>query len=306
MLMRRVAQDRFPEPAVRSVDSRAAAPADGWGLLQDGAWRPVGLCLAELLALPLERAQEVLAEAGQAEPSPLGLGDSPGAAAFAAPLDEQEVWAAGVTYQRSREGRREESDGAAALYDHVYSADRPELFFKSVAARVVGPGQPVGIRADSSWDVPEPELALVLNSRGEIFGYTVGNDMSSRSIEGENPLYLPQAKMYTAACALGPGIVPVAAAGPGPFGITMRIERDGNTVYAGSTSTGSLVRSLPELSRWLFQAMDFPVGAILLTGTGLVPDRSFTLSEGDRITIEIDGIGVLDNPVALVGRKEIS
>ena len=216
-----------------------------------------------------------------------------------APVDEQEVWAAGVTYERSRDERMAESS-EASVYDRVYAAERPEVFFKSTAARVVGPGQPVGIRADSDWDVPEPELALVFTSSGELFGWTVGNDMSSRSIEGENPLYLPQAKVYEAACALGPAIVPVWAA-RAPFDIRLTIERGGAEAFAGSTSTAAITRTAEDLSDWLFAAMPFPSGVVLLTGTGVVPPESFTLAAGDVVRVTIDGLGTLENPVRVVG-----
>jgi 2-dehydro-3-deoxy-D-arabinonate dehydratase len=248
--------------------------------------------LADLLAMPLDTARAVCERAGEL---------LRGSAAPLPPVDVQEVWAAGVTYHRSREGRREES-GHAALYDHVYGSDRPEIFFKSAAARVVGDGQPVGIRADSGWDVPEAELALVVNSAGEVFGYTVGNDMSSRSIEGDNPLYLPQAKVYARACALGPAIVPVWVAGPGPFEVSVSVRRDGTECYAGTTSTARMARGFAELVDWLYRALEFPVGVVLLTGTGVVPDRGFTLRGGDLVVIDIAGIGRLRNPVTVVGR----
>jgi 2-dehydro-3-deoxy-D-arabinonate dehydratase len=269
----------------------------GWWVRQDGTYHALGPTLADLLALPLDQARAAIERAAteraaiEAAPAPTDL---------LAPIDLQEVWAAGVTYQRSREGRREES-GHADIYDLVYLAERPELFFKSTAARVVGDGEPVGIRADSGWDVPEAEVALVVNSAGEIFGYTVGNDMSSRSIEGDNPLYLPQAKVYTAACALGPAIVPVWFAGAGPFEIQIRVERAGEVVYSGATSTAALARSFADLVSWLFRALDFPAGVILLTGTGVVPDATFTLRAGDLTVIDIAGIGTLRNPVRVVG-----
>ncbi|ACQ78578.1 fumarylacetoacetate (FAA) hydrolase [Beutenbergia cavernae DSM 12333] len=250
--------------------------------------------LAELLALPLTAARAAVEQAA-ASGAPV-----PDDGVTLAPVDRQEVWAAGVTYERSRDGRAEES-AHALMYDLVYEAPRPELFLKSTPERVVGPGDAVGIRADSGWDVPEPELGLVLSSSGEIFGYVVGNDMSSRSIEGENPLYLPQAKVYTAACALGPVIVPVWDAGEGPFDISLRIERDGGAAFEGTTSTAQLHRTLPDLASWLFRALDFPYGAVLLTGTGLVPEAGFTLAAGDVVEIAIDGVGRLTNPVAVVG-----
>jgi 2-dehydro-3-deoxy-D-arabinonate dehydratase len=267
----------------------------GWVVDRDGRRVALGATLADLLAQPLADARgryEAATEPMSAESPPL------------APVDAQEVWAAGVTYLRSREGRREESEqaGYVGLYDHVYTADRPEIFFKATAERVVGDGEPVGIRADSGWDVPEAELGLVVNAAGELFGYTVGNDMSSRSIEGENPLYLPQAKVYSRSCALGPAIVPVWEAGPGPFPVAVRVERGGVEAWAAETSTARLARTPEDLISWLTRALDFPAGVVLLTGTGLVPDRDFTLCGGDVVTIEVPGVGTLRNPVTVVGK----
>jgi 2-dehydro-3-deoxy-D-arabinonate dehydratase len=269
--------------------------ASTWAVLREDAWFRLDTSLGELLALPLARARAIV----DAASVPF---DDTGATPLA-PVDRQEVWAAGVTYRRSRDGRIEES-GAESLYDHVYRADRPELFFKAPAWRVVGAGEPVGIRADSGWDVPEAELGLVVNSGAELFGYVIGNDMSSRSIEGENALYLPQAKVYDRSCALGPWIVPAWEAPAPPFGVRLRITRGGETVFAGETSTGELVRSAESLIALLTQAMAFPEGAVLLTGTGIVPTSDFTLAEGDVVTIGIDGLGELENPVVVVGRKE--
>jgi 2-dehydro-3-deoxy-D-arabinonate dehydratase len=263
---------------------------DGWFLHRDGAFHPLEVSLADLLAMPLSRARD---SGMRTVPTEVPV------TAIRAPIDRQEVWAAGVTYQRSRVGRREES-GHAALYDAVFTSDRPELFFKAGPDRVVGDGAPVGIRADSGWDVPEPEVALVVNSAGEVFGYTIGNDVSSRAIEGENPLFLPQAKIYTGSCALGPAIVPAWEAG-GPFEIRVRVERDGATAYQAETSTESMARSFEDLVSWLYRALDFPHGAVLLTGTGVVPDRDFTLRGGDVVVIEVPAIGVLRNPVVVVG-----
>jgi 2-dehydro-3-deoxy-D-arabinonate dehydratase len=214
-----------------------------------------------------------------------------------APIDEQEVWAAGVTYRRSRDARMEEST-QQDVYDRVYDAARPELFFKATPQRVSNPHDPVMIRSDSDWDVPEPELALVINRHGEVVGYTVGNDMSSRSIEGENPLYLPQAKMYHGSASLGPVIVlSNEIDDPLRLRIELAIERDGEEVFRGDTSTDQLHRSLDELVSYLFRGNIFPNGAFLMTGTGIVPPDSFTLAEGDVVHITIDGIGTLTNPV---------
>jgi 2-dehydro-3-deoxy-D-arabinonate dehydratase len=215
-----------------------------------------------------------------------------------APIDRQEVWAAGVTYRRSQVARMEESKGAASFYDLVYAARRPELFFKATPHRVAGPGQAVRIRGDARWSVPEPELALVLNSRLELVGYTAGNDMSSRDIEGENPLYLPQAKLYSQSCALGPWIT-LAGAMPRreEIEIELVIERDGQEAFAGKTSVGQMARSFDDLIAWLGRDNTFPNGVFLLTGTGVVPPDDFTLAPGDVVAIAISGIGVLRNTV---------
>ena len=217
------------------------------------------------------------------------------------PVDQQEVWAAGVTYLRSKKARMEESDFSATAYDRVYEAERPEIFFKSMPEKVVAAGEAVGIRRDATWSVPEPELALVLNSRGVVAGYTIGNDMSSRDIEGENLLYLPQAKIYTRSCALGPwielGATEEQARG---WNISVSIIRKGESVFAGKTSVSQIKRRFEELAAFLFRSQEFPRGAVLLTGTGVVPPDSFTLAENDVIEIQVDGIGTLSNPVQKV------
>lgn len=217
---------------------------------------------------------------------------------FLAPIDRQEVWAAGVTYKRSQVARMEESETGASHYDRVYSADRPELFFKGSASRVSGQGQPVRVRYDSGWSVPEPEFTLVLNPGMKIVGYTIGNDMSARDIEGENPLYLPQAKVYRQCCALGPSIL--LAAEPLDLSSThiqLSISRGGNEIFSGETTLGSLNRSLEELADWLARENEFPHGAFLLTGTGIVPPDDFTLEHGDDVAITVTGIGTLRNSV---------
>jgi 2-dehydro-3-deoxy-D-arabinonate dehydratase len=220
---------------------------------------------------------------------------------FLAPVDEQEVWAVGVTYLRSKAARMEESDFSATAYDRVYDAPRPELFFKSQPQKVVGPIDPVGIRRDAKWNVPEPELTLVFNSRGTLVGYTIGNDMSSRDIEGENLLYLPQAKIYDRACALGPWIVVGATEGRArEWPIHIRITRGRREVFAGSTEIGRIKRSFSELRNYLFRSQTFPKGAMLLTGTGVVPDDTFTLRRGDKIAITVPAIGTLVNRVVVV------
>lgn len=217
-----------------------------------------------------------------------------------APIGSQEVWAAGVTYLRSREARMEESkdSGGATFYDKVYDAERPELFFKSHAHRVAAHGEAVYIRKDSSWNVPEPELTLFINSAGRIQGYTIGNDMSSRSIEGENPLYLPQAKVYERSAALGPGLFVPEQPIPSSTQIRMSITRDGKAVYHGEVAISQIKRSLTDLAAWLYRETDFNQGCFLMTGTCLVPPNDFTLKEKDEVDIRIDGIGLLTNRVA--------
>jgi 2-dehydro-3-deoxy-D-arabinonate dehydratase len=216
-----------------------------------------------------------------------------------APVESQEIWAAGVTYLRSRDARVEEALEPSP-YDRVYEAERPELFLKTPGWRAVGPDAEIGVRADSDWNVPEPELALVLDSDLQVVGYTIGNDVSSRAIEGENTLYLPQAKTYDGSCALGPAIVPASAIEP-PFEIRLTIDRDGETVFDDTTSTGQMARSFEFLASYLGRALLFPAGAMLLTGTGIVPDLPFTLEAGDDVRIAIGGLGVLRNPVDQVG-----
>jgi len=217
---------------------------------------------------------------------------------FLAPIDQQEVWAAGVTYKRSQVARMEESESGASHYDKVYSADRPELFLKATPSRVSGPGQPVRVRYDSDWSVPEPEFTLVMNPAGKIVGYTVGNDMSARDIEGENPLYLPQAKVYRQCAGLGPCIL--LADGPLDLPgtqIELIIKRGDNEVFKGTTDLGQLNRKLQDLAEWLYRESEFPNGAFMMTGTGIVPDDDFTLESGDSVSITIAGIGTLTNPV---------
>ena len=215
------------------------------------------------------------------------------------PIESQEVWAAGVTYYRSRDARMEEAEasGGGSFYDRVYSAQRPELFFKASPHRVAGHGQKVRIRRDSKWNVPEPELTLVVTSRGRIVGYTVGNDMSSRDIEGENPLYLPQAKVYDQSCALGPGILVREDPLSPETGIRLEILRDGRTVFEGSTSLAAMKRKPSELVEYLFRDNGFPRGCFLLTGTGIVPPTSFRLASRDEIRIVVDSVGTLVNTV---------
>lgn len=217
------------------------------------------------------------------------------------PVENQEVWSAGVTYLRSRDARVDESSDGDC-YIRVYDADRPEIFFKAAGWRVRGPEDAVGIRADSTWDVPEPELGVVVDCTGATVAYTVGNDLSSRSIEGENPLYIPQAKIFAGSCAIGPRLIPADPALL-PLRIAGRIIRDGAVVYEDATSTASLRRTLDELTGWLTAAIDFPVGAVLLTGTCIVPPDEFTLEAGDVVEVSISRIGTLRNVVERVGTR---
>lgn len=216
-----------------------------------------------------------------------------------APIVSQEVWAAGVTYYRSRSARMAEAKdaGGGDFYDRVYTAERPELFFKATASRVAGHGGKVRIRSDAKWSVPEPELTLVINPRGQIIGYTVGNDMSSRDIEGENPLYLPQAKVYDRSCALGPCVLVTSEPLPATTPIRIEIERSGKAAFSGATTLAELKRAPTQLVSYLFRENAFPAGALLMTGTGIVPPDDFTLLPGDMVRITIDPIGTLENAV---------
>ncbi|HEY2039490.1 MAG TPA: fumarylacetoacetate hydrolase family protein [Edaphobacter sp.] len=217
-----------------------------------------------------------------------------------APVGTQEVWAAGVTYYRSRDARMEESKdaGGGTFYDRVYNAERPELFFKATGRRVVSPRHPVRIRTDAHWSVPEPELTLLISSTGEITGYTIGNDMSSRDIEGENPLYLPQAKVYDGSCALGPALLLSSDPLPRTTSIQLQVERDESIAFSGATTLAELKRNPKVLAEYLFRDNSFPNGVFLMTGTGIVPADDFTLASGDIVRITIQGIGTLENPVA--------
>jgi len=216
-----------------------------------------------------------------------------------APIQNQEVWASGVTYIRSKVGRQEESknSGASDFYARVYEAERPELFFKATPGRVVAPGGKVRIRKDSTWDVPEPELTLVITSNGKIVGYTIGNDMSSRSIEGENPLYLPQAKTYDGCAALGPCIYVTQEPLPGDTLIQLEIHRENKKVFEGSVMINQIKRTFEELAGFLYRECSFPYGSFLMTGTGIVPGNDFTLQKNDQVKITIEPIGILTNTV---------
>ncbi len=220
-----------------------------------------------------------------------------------APIGGQEVWGAGVTYERSKHARLAEAGKGGDFYARVYDAERPELFFKSNAFRVLGPKQPIRIRLDARWSVPEPELTVMINRQGTIIGYTIGNDVSSRDIEGENPLYLPQAKLYNGSCALGPGILVSDRMLVRSTEIVLRIFRDGNLHFSGKTSLDRMRRSFSELVAYLYRELDFPVGAFLMTGTGIVPPDDFTLQPGDEVRIAIEPIGELINKVAALGGK---
>lgn len=263
------------------------------GVLADGAVCPLPgpTRLADLLALPLREIRSLVEDA-----------DGPAAdeqdVILLPPVDgRMEVWASGVTYERSREARVEESS-QATVYEQVYDSERPELFFKSVPWRVVTDGEPIGIRADSSIDVPEPELAVVVNAHAEIVGYTVCDDVSSRQIEGDNPLFLPQAKIYAGSCALAPAIRPAWDVPDAKnLDITLSIDRDGTPLWSGATSTRRMRRRVEDLVAWLFRAEHFPHGAVLATGTGLVPHLDMTLLPGDIVRIGITEVGSLNNPV---------
>ncbi|HYY12050.1 MAG TPA: fumarylacetoacetate hydrolase family protein [Kineosporiaceae bacterium] len=247
--------------------------------------------MAQALHLPLADLRERCEEAA--------AGPVVDGAALLAPVDGRtDVWAAGVTYTVSKTARMEESERAASVYELVYDAERPELFFKAVAWRVVTDGEPIAIRADSAVDVPEPELALVVNAHGETVGYLVCDDVSSRTIEGDNPLYLPQAKAYLGACALSAGVRPVWEL-PDPYalGISLTIRRGGRAAWQGTASTSGLHRRLDDLVAWLLRADVFPDGVVLATGTSLVPPLPFTLEAGDEVAIEVDEVGTLTNPV---------
>jgi len=250
---------------------------------------PDGTSLDALLRLSLDELRRLLDE----DRPPASLRAD---AVIEAPIQSQEVWAAGVTYQRSLEARTDEAVSADP-YDRVYAARRPEIFFKATAGRTRGPGQAVFIRSDSTWDVPEPELAVICNSGLEVVGYTIGNDVSSRSIEGENPLYLPQAKVFDGCCALGPAVALAWNFSPLDRKIELEIRRNAGVVYRSETTTSAMRRPIAELVSYLGRDQHFDAGCILLTGTGIVPPSDFSLQEYDEVTIRIDGIGTLNNPV---------
>ncbi len=256
----------------------------------DGKLLPQGVTLSALLALPQAAMTTLLHSlAGQSSQST----NEPTLVPIEA---NQEVWGSGVTYLRSRDARKAEST-VADVYQKVYEAERPEIFFKQLGWRTVGSGEAVRIRADSTWNVPEPEVTLVINAHGEIVGYTVGNDMSSRDIEGANPLYLPQAKTYNGSCAIGPAIHLATADQLTNLTVKLQIERNGDLVFEGETATSKMKRNFPELAAYLCRELSFPHGVFLMTGTGIVPGDNFTLQSRDLIRITIEGL-VLDNRVA--------
>jgi 2-dehydro-3-deoxy-D-arabinonate dehydratase len=257
-----------------------------WAL--DNRYLPAGITLGALLALPAASLTTLL--------SGLAGGESANDNLLAPVEPNQEIWGSGVTYLRSRDARKAEST-TADVYQKVYDAERPEIFFKSAGWRAIGPGGTVRIRKDTRWNVPEPELTLVINAHGEIVGYTIGNDMSSRDIEGENPLYLPQAKTYNGSCAVGPGIQIGDAASMANQSIAMQIVRGGSVEFEGDTTTSNMKRTFQDLVEYLFRELDFPNGALLMTGTGIVPPDAFTLQSSDVIRISIGG-RTLENTVA--------
>jgi 2-dehydro-3-deoxy-D-arabinonate dehydratase len=265
--------------------------AGGWVVGRDGEYRRIVVGLDEVLTDhdPVAHVASLFETGDPAGPPTARL----------APIGSQEVWAAGVTYLRSRAARVAESKqaGGDTFYDLVYDAPRPELFFKATPHRVVGPGRAVRIRRDSTWNVPEPEFTLVISATGKVVGATIGNDMSSRSIEGENPLYLPQAKVYASCAALGPSVVLTDEPFPSDTEIAMSIARDGEIIFTGSSAVNRIKRPFEELVEYLFRDNEFPVGSFLMTGTGIVPDDGFSLASGDVVTITIDGLGTLVNPV---------
>jgi 2-dehydro-3-deoxy-D-arabinonate dehydratase len=264
---------------------------DGLLIERNGEFFSINHSLTDLLSMGMQEARSIIEAASTSVKAPAHL---------VAPIDShQEVWACGVTYLRSKVGRMEESE-IPDLYSRVYDADRPEIFYKSVGWRVIPNGEPVGIRRDSGWDVPEAEVVLVVNSHQEIFGYTIGNDMSSRSIEGENTLYLPQAKSYDKACTIGSFIIPSWEVSEAVFPLSLAVERKGVEVFTGSSSSSQLKRGFEELVDWLFRTLPMPHGAMLFTGTGIVPDADFTLHEGDVVKINGGVLGDLNNPVVLV------
>ena len=273
------------------------------GRVVDLSAREPALCasLAALLSAPTGAVDDVLRRYAGAAPdfeyAALDRAPAPDVPHLLAPIDAQEVWAAGVTYTRSREARMGESEASADVYARVYDAERPELFFKATAARVAGPNATVVARSDAAWTVPEPELTLLLDARLAVAGYTIGDDLTARDIEGQNPLYLPQAKIYDRGCALGPLVVPAGALDPYALDIRCEIRRQGRTLYEATTNTSALHRRLDTLVVYLSRHNHFPTGAYLMTGTGIVPPDDVALRSGDAIAVTIGGLGTLRNVV---------
>ena len=290
---------KFTTPSGESSSAPSASDSVGVGIVEGDQIQPLELTdrhpsLSSILHSdsPIETVRQLIDTSRR---DPLSTAD----VTWLPPVDAQEIWAAGVTYKRSQTARMEESEAAASCYDRVYDADRPELFFKSTASRVRGHGQPVRIRDDSRWDVPEPEITLVVSPSMRIVGLTCGNDMSSRSIEGDNPLYLPQAKTYTGSASVGPWIELIDAL-PSAETVTVELDirRAGESVFGGETSADQMARGFEDLVGWLGRELEFPDGVFLMTGTGIVPDSNFTLQSGDEIAITIDPVGTLINTVA--------
>ncbi len=274
--------DASGSPRIARVDNDQLVPLKTGGPIHS---------LADIIAAenPIQTASSLEAD------TPIAIDDS---IRWLPPIDAQEVWAAGVTYKRSQAARMEESEAAASCYDRVYNAERPELFFKATPHRVSGHMQPLRIRKDATWNVPEPEVTLVLSPKLKIVGLTIGNDMSSRDIEGENPLYLPQAKCYNQCAGLGPWITLFDTLPPvADLGIDLKIIRDSSVVFDQQTSAAAMARGFEDLVQWLGRDNDFPNGAFLMTGTGIIPSNDFTLHVGDQVQITIDGIGTLSNPI---------
>jgi 2-dehydro-3-deoxy-D-arabinonate dehydratase len=266
------------------------------GIVTDNELIPIDLAAGGFASLGqlLATASPAAAADGLPKGTPIALAE----VRWLPPIDSQEVWAAGVTYKRSQTARMEESEAAASCYDRVYTADRPELFFKATPNRVRGQGQPLRIRYDATWNVPEPEITLVINPKMKIIGLTVGNDMSSRDIEGDNPLYLPQAKCYDACAGLGPWITLIDPLPPvEQIGVSLAIHRGKDVVFSGETSAAQMARSFEDLVGWLGRENVFPHGVFLMTGTGIVPDSDFTLRPGDVVSITIDHVGTLTNTI---------
>ncbi len=293
--LQRVDAGRYPG-AMKIAKFLHGESAVAVGRVEDDSILPLDLHSAGLQRLSdLLEADDPLATAAQL---PTAAAIPLSGVTLLPPIDQQEVWAAGVTYRRSQTARMEESEAAASCYDRVYTADRPEIFFKATPNRVRGHGQPLRIRYDSKWNVPEPEITLVISSAMKIVGYTIGNDMSSRDIEGENPLYLPQAKCYDACAGLGPWITLASPLPPvDQIGVRLQIHRDGETIYDERTAADQMARGFEDLVSWLARENPFPNGVFLMTGTGIVPDSPFTLQPGDVVDITIDGVGTLSNSI---------